>query len=167
MPVADDWLIIGVTRGLDRLGIFTPRKRIGEFGRRTVVVIVVYRLAMITMTTMITMTSWDAGRSCLRVGCRWMFLVGRMGDRFVGGSFRMVRVVRDVHGLRTAFGIQRGPWIALRTNHQKRSYAARIAASAKIRKITTAELRMTSSTEGQETFVISVSTAMRKSANVG
>jgi hypothetical protein len=57
--------------------------------------------------------------------------------------------------------------MARRTNHQKRSYAARIAASAKIRKITTAELRTTSSIEGQETFVISVSTAMRKSANVG
>ena len=164
MPVADDWLIIGVTGGRDRLGIFTPRKRIGEFGRRTVVFIVVDRLRMIAM---IPLTPSNASRSCLHVVCRGMLLVGRMSDRFVGGSFRMVRVVRDVHGLRTAFGIQRGPWIALRTNHQKRSYAARIAASAKIRKITTAELRMTSSTEGQETFVISVSTAMRKSANGG
>ena len=161
MPVADDCHIIGVTGGRDRLGILTARKRVGKFGRRAIVVIVVCRLPMIAMIAMIT------SRSRMRMGCRGMPPIGRMGDRFVGGSIRIVRVVRDVHGLRTAFGIQRGPWMALRTNHQKRSYAARIAASAKIRKITTAELRMTSSAEGQETFVISVSTAIRKSANVG
>ena len=92
MPVADDCLIIGVTGRRDRLGIFTARKRVGEHGRRTVV-IVVFRLPMITMITMITMIAGNVGRRCVRVGSRRMFLIGRMGDRFVGGSFRMVRVV--------------------------------------------------------------------------
>ena len=93
-----------------------------------------------------------------------MSVLGGSRRRGDGRSwFSRERVMRVVH----VGGGSLKPWMARSTNHQNRSYAARIAARAKIRKMITAELRTTSPAVGHDTFAISDSTAMRKSANRG